>query len=250
MHTNAKSNWVILALLSLSGVCVLTACQGFPGQAAQKTEPSRTSATGGCPAPSSPGVVVCQPFPPVPTFSTEIPSPVQVIASATASEGRVIQMQALADGRKIAQTQGDRFDAPVTLSPGTHTLTVVARETGGSSLISAPVSLEIFGSTAGQACAPPASPGVKLCTPDVSGIGTACAVEPWFTLVASGTAQTGTVREMQLWVNDVDVANFAGNYLNTNVVPDFLSYVEVRIVEVDSKGQSVSSPSVFFEGPC
>jgi len=182
----------------------------------------------------------------------------QLIASATPGNGRVIQMQVFADGQKIAQMHGNRFDAPISLSPGTHTVTVVARETEGSSLPPASVSPEIAGSTSGEACPPPSSPGVNVCAPAIgSGCGTnvcanpgapVCAVQPWLTFVASGTAQTGTVREMQLWINGVDVANFSGGSLNTNVVSDFFG--AIKIVEVDSKGRSIASPTITFDGPC
>jgi Bacterial Ig domain len=253
MRTNAKSNWMVLALLSFAAVCVLSSCQGLgTGSTPQTAASAKTSAADGCPAPSSPGVRVCEP-----EFSAS-DSPVQVNASATASQGKIIQMQVFADGQKLAQAHGDRFDAPITLSLGTHTLTVVARQTGGSSRTSDPISLDISGSTAGQACPPPGSPGVNVCAPVVgSGCGAnvcanpgfpVCTLEPWVTFVASATAQTGTIKEMQLWINGVDVANFPGNHVNTNLATDIFG--TVTIVAVDSKGHSISSPAIPFEGGC
>lgn len=240
MHARMKWKWMVLAPLLLTWTWVFTGCQGFPGPPAQKVEANRTSSAGGCAAPGSPGVRICEP-----PFSTAENSPVQLNASATAGQGRVIQMQVFSDGQKIAQMHGNRFDAPITLSTGTHTLTVVARETGGSSLPPASVSPEIVGSTVGESCPPPSSPGVNVCEPAP---GTTCAVQSWVTFVASGTAQTGTVREMQLWINGVNVANFPGNSLNTNLVSDIFG--TIKIVEVDSKGQSIASPVINFEGPC
>lgn len=248
MHTKTKSHWIVLAPLLLAWVCVFTSCQGLgPGGASQKAGSTHTSSAGGCPAPSSPGVVMCQP-----DISTAYDSPVQVNASATASSGRVIQMQVLADGQKIAQTHGNRFDAPISLSPGTHTLTVMARETGGSSLTSAPISPEIVGSTAGQVCPPPSSPGVNVCSPapPAGANGHVCAVNTFTTFLASGTAETGIVKEMQLLVNGVDVANFPGNSLNTNFESDAFAFSVITIVEVDSKGQSIASPPIAYDGPC
>lgn len=243
-----KKSYVVLALL-WTGVCLLLSCSGLPGGMSQKpgsATHTRTSASG-CPAPNSPGVVVCQP-----DIFTSTDSPVQVNASATASSGRVIQMQVLADGQKIAQTPGNQFDAPITLSPGTHTLTVMARETGGSSLTSAPISAEIVGSSAGEVCPPPSSPGVNVCspTPPAGANGHVCAVNTFMTFLASGTPETGIVKEMQLLVDGVDVANFPGNSLNTNFVSDAFNFTVMTIVEVDSKGQKMSSPAFTFDGPC
>jgi hypothetical protein len=51
---------------------------------------------------------------------------------------------------------------------------------------------------------------------------------------------------MELWIDGTDIANFPGNEIGTNLI---MVYGEVKIVEVDSKGNSKSS-SFFFNGPC
>lgn len=236
---------VIWAAFSLTCFCVFTSCGGF-NSAAKDQSATQTSSiqASSCPAPSSPGVVVCAP----PTFTgspTAIASPMQLIASAAANQGRVIRMEELVDGQKIAQVHGDVLNEPVNVPNGSHTLIVVARETGGASVNSAPINVEIEGSTAGEACPSPSSPGVNVCVPGIFNGVTGCHTSPWSTFIASGTAQTGTVRRMELWLNGRILAVFPGNSLNTNLYVNDFSTVVIK--EVDSNGQVIESPPLVIQ---
>jgi hypothetical protein len=51
---------------------------------------------------------------------------------------------------------------------------------------------------------------------------------------------------MELWVGGTKIANFPGDRISTSLI---MVFAEVSIVEVDSKGDSISS-SFFFNGPC
>lgn len=246
-----KLSMTVCTALLLAWLCVFLGCNGIGGGAPGRSESAtKTSnpASGICSAP--PGQVVVRgpfffiPFPGI----TGIASPMQVIACATASQGRVIRMEVLVDGNKIAQTHGNLFDEAVNAPLGAHTLTVVARETGGASLSSDPIDIQIEGSTAGEVCPPPSSPGVNVCSPTIVQLSfgpEACHTAGWATFVASGTAQTGTVREMQLWVDGVNLANFPGNYLNTNIQIGDFNHVTIKAV--DSKGQVLASPTFLYE---
>ena len=237
----------ICAVVLLAWLCVFAGCNAFNsadferGQSATKTSSTRAS---NCPAPGSPGVAVCAP-PSFTGFATPIASPMQLIASATASQGRVIRMEELVDGGKTAQVHGDVFNEPVNVPNGSHTLIVVARETGNGSVNSAPINIQIEGSTAGEACPSPSSPGVNVCEPGIFNGVTGCHTSPWSTFVASGTAQTGTVRRMELWLDGAILAAFPGNSLNTNLYVNDFSTVVIKVV--DSNGKTIESPPLLIQ---
>jgi hypothetical protein len=51
---------------------------------------------------------------------------------------------------------------------------------------------------------------------------------------------------MELWIAGNKIANFPGDRISTSLI---MADGEIGIVEVDSKGNSLSS-SFFFSGPC
>ena len=51
---------------------------------------------------------------------------------------------------------------------------------------------------------------------------------------------------MELWVEGTKVANFSGDQIYNRLI---MVYGTVKVVEVDSKGNSKST-SLFFNGPC
>ena len=191
-----------------------------------------TAAYGNCPSPSTPGVHVCWPSP---SGGSAIQSPMQVIASATGGDGSVSRIELWSDGKKIGQASGNLFDQAVNISSGTHRITLVEVDSVGAYVKSTPFTIDIQGSTLDNQCAAPSSPGVNVCYPAVG----SCHTAGWTTVVAAGTGASGTVARMELWVNGVKLANFAGNAINTNLyLPDF---DKLTIVEVDSKGAYVKS---------
>jgi hypothetical protein len=150
-------------------------------------------------------------------------------------------MEVWVDFVKVKQASGNLFDAPVNLNSGTHRLVVVERDTTGAFTKSAPITVSIQGSTGGQPCAPPGSPGVNVCDPLIG----SCHTSPWTTIIASGTGASGSVHRMELWSSGVKLANFLGDAINTNLyLPDFST---VTIVEVDSAGASIKSPRITLQ---
>lgn len=101
---------------------------------------------GDCPAPARAGVNVCW------GSYGQVESPFQVIASGTGGLGPVKLMELWADGRKIAQSAGNLFDAPVILPSGPHQLTVVELDTTAHYLKSTPFSTTVAGSSEGETC--------------------------------------------------------------------------------------------------
>jgi len=127
------------------------------------TIPASSPAYGNCPAPKSAGVNLCLPSPALTATYLDMVSPLQVIATGTGGHGPVKLMELWADGKKLGQVAGNLFDEPITLSPATHQLTVVELDTTGHYLKSPPVSVQITGSSVGEACSAPTSPGVNFC---------------------------------------------------------------------------------------
>lgn len=206
---------------------------------AVSTEPSiatNTPAYGNCPAPANAGVHICQPLT-VPNANS-VAAPFQLIASGTGAKGPVEHMEVWVDFRKVQQSSGNLFDAPLNLSSGTHRLVVVEVDTTGAFLKSAPVDIPVEGSTEGETCAPPSDPGVNVCEPALD----SCHTTSWLTVEAAGTGASGSVHRMELWSNGAKLANFPGDTINTNLfLPD---YNTVTIVEVDSAGAFIKSPRI------
>jgi hypothetical protein len=150
-------------------------------------------------------------------------------------------MQVWLDGRKVAQSYGNLFDRPVTASSGTHRLVVVELDTTGAYLKSTPITISVENSTAGEACAPPTSPGVNLCEPGVN----SCHTAPWITVIAAGTGASGTVRRMELWSNGSKIANFPGSSINTNLY--IFDFNTITVVEVDTNGAYLRSPRILIQ---
>ena len=221
----------------LIGLCVFSTI--LFAQDVQPQTAAASAAFGNCPAPTTAGVKICAPF--IFPSATSIASPIQLIASGTGSGGAVRLMEVFIDGKKVAQASGNLFDSPVKVSIGTHRLVVVELDTSGSFRKSAPISVSIVGSTVGETCAPPSSPGVNDCSPGVGG----CNVSGWTSIIASGTGASGTVRRMELWKGSVKLANFSGNFINTNMYfPDF---TKLQIIEVDSNGAFLKSPIIITQ---
>jgi hypothetical protein len=207
---------------------------------AQTQAATSTTAYGDCPAPVNAGVRICQPVI-SPQTSAAIASPFQLIASGTGAQGPVKLMEVWVDYVKVKQAYGNLFDAPLTLSSGTHRLVVVEVDTTGAYLKSAPVTVSIEGDTSSEQCVPPASPGVNVCEP----LPNSCHTAPWTTVIAAGTGASGTVHRMELWSSGVKLANFPGNTVNTNLyLPDFST---VTVVEVDSTGAYIKSSRITIQ---
>jgi hypothetical protein len=202
------------------------------------------SAYGNCPPPPKAGVNVCSP-----PFVTDTDAPFQVIASATSGRGQITEMELWADGKFVTRSAGTPFDEPITLSagnestPATHELTIIARDTTGQSVKSAPFEVPVVGVTEPQDadCSLPTEPGVNVCQP----VSNSCELNGWDTVAAAGKARTGTVIRMELWVNGVKIANFPGDRINTNMILN--DFDSVKIFEVDSNSGYLASEPVVIQ---
>lgn len=225
--------------LLLSGACSLFTVALKAQSATSNTAVTATAAYGGCTAPAQAGVHVCFPTGPSGFFAA---SPMQVIAAGTGGGGPVKLMEVFVDGKKVAQANGNLFDAPITIATGQHTLTVVELDTTGSYTKSTRQTLVVDNSTTNETCTAPGAPGVNVCIPQPG----SCHTAAYSTFVAAGTGASGTVSRMELWVNGTKLANFPGNHINTNFsfLPDF---DKVTIIEVDSKGAYMKATPIILQ---
>lgn len=193
---------------------------------------------GDCPPPSHAGVTVCNPL-----NNYGVDTPFQLIAAGTSGLAPVRDMELWADGKKLAQSDGNIFDQPVTLSEGTHVLTVIEDDMVGHFVKSAPFTLYVYEDNTVVPCDPPAAPGVNVCTPTPN----SCNVNSSLLIKAAGTGASGVVSRMELWFDGQKLANFPGNRIYTHLSESLLGTITIK--EVDSKGAVLSS-SFHFEGPC
>jgi hypothetical protein len=230
----------------LAGACALLV-PIFSPDAIQASGQPPAGPYGGCAAPTNPGFNICNPGEPN-SFAWTTPSGFQLIAAATSGAGQVSLIEVWADGKKVAQANGSPFDQPIYLNSGTHTLTLIEQDQTGSEIKSAPFQVAIpeglgGGSGTGNNCPAPSAPGVHICNPQP---GDSCNSQSWVTFDATGKGASGTVDRMELWIGGTKIANFPGSEIGTTLI---MVYGEVGIVEVDSKGHSLSS-SFFWNGPC
>ena len=223
----------VSGVLALAGFFALSCLSPLPLLSQTTTA---LPAYGGCTPPSHAGVHVC-----VPGNGFQVTSPFQVIAAGTSGLAAVRDIELWADGKKLGQSTGTPFDAPVSLAVGTHRLTAIEVDTLGSFVKATPFTVTVVG-TMSNDCAPPSAPGVHFCTPTQN----SCNTQPWVPIQAAGTGASGTVSRMELWNNGTKIANFPGNRINTALI---MLFGKVTIFEVDSKGAALSS-SIQYNGPC
>jgi hypothetical protein len=232
--TNVKTmgcKVLVLAVLGFNSLALLAQSPGVAGGPPY----------GGCAAPQTAGVSLCQP----PSFyqTGQVSSPFQVIASATSSTAAVQLMQLWVDGQKFAQSSGSLFNQAVTLSEGSHQFTAVEIDATGFYLKSTPFSVVVTGNNQHEFCPPPGEPGVNVCTPQMG----ACITQPFMSILAGGRGASGTVSRMELLKDGVVIANFAGNQINTGLV--VMGGDKLTIIEVDTKG-ATKSTTIVVAPPC
>jgi hypothetical protein len=197
--------------------------------------PAALPAYGGCPAPPTEGAKFCAPY-----NNSAIDAPFQVIASGTSGRGQVKTMELWADGKKVTQTSATPLDEPITLPAGTHELTAIEVDSTGAHANSTHLTVTVEGND-GETCPLPAGPGVNVCEPMLS----SCHTTAWVTVLAAAKGRSGMVSRMELWVNGGKIANFPGDWINTNLfIQDFST---VTIYEVDSNGGVIKSAPIVVQ---
>lgn len=224
------------ALAAVACASILPLFSPSPIQASGGT----TQPYGGCAAPSTQGFNFCNPGEPN-SFAWTTSSPVQLIVAATSGAAQVQSMEVLVDGKKVAQEDGTPFDEPILLSAGTHKLTVIEHDAIGGELKADSFDLDSVGDDHAT-CDAPSKPGVNICAPFPGG----CNSESWVDFDAVGKGKSGSVNHMELWIAGTKIANFPGDRIRTSLI---MAFGEIKVVEVDSKGNSLSASQSFF-GPC
>jgi hypothetical protein len=204
---------------------------GSPGQLIVYLNDSSSST---CMAPSSPGAVLCYPQPGK-TYS----SPVQVSGAGTAASGEVNHLELWIDGRKIGNYAGNTMSASVPLSGGSHTATLVEVDSTSHYLKSSPVSFTVGQGSA--ACAPPSGTGAVLCSP-AGGSTVGSPVQ----FSGAGSAGSGKVDHLELWVDGRKIGNYPGSTMRASVALAAGQHT-ATLVEVNTAYQAVKSNPVTFQ---
>jgi len=171
------------------------------------TVSSSTSSGGGCTASSvSPSVTICSP-----TDGSTVNSPVHVVATSTSSTA-VSFMQIYVDGTKVWQNAGGQLDTSVSISAGTHRVTVQAKNAAGQVFKSTVFITVSSSASGGTGCtASSVSPSVTICSP-ANGATVSSPVH----VVATSTSSTA-VSYMQIYLDGAKVWQNAGGQLDTSV---------------------------------
>jgi hypothetical protein len=142
----------------------------------------------GCPAPTSPGVNVCNPV-----NASTVGSPTEVTATANIT-GTLARMEIWVNGAKMfTETTSTSFDTTLNLGAGYYQFDIYAVNTDGT--LWETTVFATVGSSNG--CAAPSSPGVNVCSP----VNNSTVNSP---VQATATAAiTGTLARMEVWVDGV-----------------------------------------------
>lgn len=187
----------------------------------------------GCTAPSSPGVNVCSPG-----NGSEVSSPVTFEAAGTGASGSVNHLELWIDGAKIGNYSGSTMDAQLTEPSGSHSAQVVEVDSAGNYVKSAPVTYTVGGGNV--PCSGPSSPGVNVCSPAAGST-----VTSPVTFEAAGTAASGSVNHLELWIDGNKIGNYGGSTMDAQVSEPAGSH-SATIIEVDSQGNYVKSNPVTY----
>ena len=157
--------------------------------------------------PDGPGrVEIC-----TPTSGSSVTSPVRIIGAATPTSGATISyLQVYVDGTKRHEVIAhDDVDTSITLSSGTHRLTIQAKDSSGA-LFKQSISFNV--ASAGGACTPGSTdPSVTICTP----ANNASVTSPL--AVQAVTTSSSPVQYMQIYLDGARVFHASGSTLDTVV---------------------------------
>ncbi|HLH07739.1 MAG TPA: VCBS repeat-containing protein [Terriglobales bacterium] len=191
---------------------------------------------GSCNAPSSAGAVLCTPSP-----GSTVTSPVQFTGAGTGASGSVNHLELWIDGSKVGNYPGNTMSASVALANGSHTATLVEVDSTGHYLKSSPDTFTVgSGGGGGGTCSAPSSPGATLCSPAA---GSTVSSPVQFT--GAGTAASGSVNHLELWVDGNKIGNYPGSTMSANV-PLGSGGHTATLVEVDSSSHYLKSTPVSF----
>lgn len=212
-------------------IAVATQTSSGPGQLIVYLNDSSASAS--CQAPSSPGAVLCDP-----QSGKTYPSPVQVSGAGAAASGKVDHLELWIDGNKIGNYPGNTVSTKISLANGSHSATLVEVDSSGNYLKSSPVSFNV-GSGSG-ACAPPSGTGARLCSPAA---GSTVASPVHFS--GAGSAGSGKVDHLELWVDGKKIGNYPGSAMTASV-PLAAGKHTATLVEVNTSYQATKGSPVTF----
>lgn len=153
----------------------------------------------------SPSVTLCGPG-----DGMTVSSPVTIVAGTT-DTNTVSFIQVYVDGLPQLTKTGGVLNDPVTISAGTHRLTVQAKDSAGT-VFKQTVSITVPSPPAGSCTINTASPTVTICTPTNNST-----IASPVHVVAGSTDTVNTIKYIQVYVDGVAKFTQAGGRLDTSV---------------------------------
>jgi hypothetical protein len=194
-----------------------------------------TSGGGSCTATADHTVRIC-----APANGSTVTSPVSVTAAALASNG-VSTMKIYLDGVSVFTTSGSSINTALTISSGSHHITVKAWDKSGtafSSSVNFTVGTSSGGGGGGGTCTATSDHTVHICTPANAGT-----VTSPVDVTAAALASNG-VSTMKVYLDSVSVFTTSGSSINTNLTMNAGSH-HITVKAWDNSGTAFSSAVSF-----
>lgn len=155
---------------------------------------------------TNPSVTICSP-----SNNATVSSPVNVVAGTTDTNS-VKYMQIYVDGTKVYQVYANQLNTSLSMSSGTHRVTVQASDSAGQTFKQTIyVTVSSGGGSSSPCTLSSTNPSVTICQP----ANNATVTSP-FTVVA-GTTDSNKVTAMKIYVDGTAVYSTTANQLNTQV---------------------------------
>ncbi len=181
---------------------------------------------------ASPSVTIC-----TPTNGATVSSPVNIVAGTTDNASTVTLLQIYVDGVKQYQVSASQLNTSLSLSSGSHRLTVQAKDAAGT-IFKQTIYITVGTSGGGGGTAPctlnTANPSVTICSP----ANNSTVSSP--VNVVAGTTDSNKVTAMKIYLDGVAVYSTTANQLNTTLSMSSGTH-RIAVQAWDSVGQVFKS---------
>ena len=193
---------------------------------------SSSSGGGGGPctlSSTSPSVTICSP-----SDGATVSSPVNIVAGTTDTSSTVNYLQIYVDGAKQYQVSANQLNTSLSMSTGTHRLTVQAADAAGH-VFKSTINITVSSGGGGPCTLSTTNPSVTICTPADS----ATVTSP--VNVVAGTTDSNTVTAMRIYLDGVSVYSTSANQLNTSISINSTGTHRIAVQAWDSAGHVFKS---------
>src|SRR5512146_1512632 len=175
---------------------------------------------------ASPSVTICSP-----SNGATVGSPVNIVARTTDNSSAVKYLQIYIDGTQQYQVSSNQLNTSLSMSAGTHRLTVQAVDAAGT-IFKSTINITVSsGSGGGGPCTlNTANRTVTICTP----ANNATVTSP--VNVVAGTTDSNKVTAMKIYLDGVSVYSISSNQLNTSITISSNGTHRIAVQAWDSAG--------------